>query len=82
MLYSAGKAAQMLLNALPVVIVYDPRVRERAREIAEQFNQERVYDATYAALAELRGCEFWTADKAFFDTVSGTLTFIKFIGNY
>jgi len=78
---AAGRAAQTLLNVLPVMIVYDPNVRTRAREIAEQFNQERVYDATYAALAEQRRCELWTADKAFYDTVNATLRFVKFIGH-
>lgn len=29
-------------------------VRQRAREIAEQFNQRFVYDATYAALGCLK----------------------------
>lgn len=79
---AAGKATQRLLDALPVIIVYDPGVRARAREIAEKFNQERVYDATYAALAERRGCEFWTADKAFFEAVSSSLTYVKYLGNY
>jgi predicted nucleic acid-binding protein len=37
--------------------------------MAERFNQRAVYDATYAALAELHGAEFWTADKAFYDAV-------------
>jgi predicted nucleic acid-binding protein len=79
---AAGQAAQTLLNALPVQIIYDPQVRARARAIAEQFQQQRVYDATYAALAELRGCEFWTADKAFYDAVQGTLPWVHYIGDY
>jgi len=52
-----------LLDTAPVVIATHPRLRQRAREIARQFHQRKVYDATYAALAELRGCEFWTAEK-------------------
>lgn len=54
----------------------------RAREIARQFHQERIYDSLYAALAELRGCEFWTADKAFFDAVKATLNFVKYLPDY
>jgi len=53
-----------------------------ARDIAEQFNLPTVYDATYAALAELRGCEFWTADKVFYDTVKAVLTFVKYLPDY
>lgn len=39
-------------------------------------------DATYAALAELRGCEFWTADKVFYDAVKATLSFVKYLPDY
>ena len=59
-----------------------PRLRQRTREIAEQFNQRAVYDASYAALAELRGCEFWTADKAFYDADKAALTFVKYLPDY
>lgn len=79
---TAGQAAQKLLNSLSVCILYDSNVRARARAIAEQFHQERVYDSTYAALAEQRGCEFWTADKAFYEAVKGRLAFVHFIGDY
>jgi predicted nucleic acid-binding protein len=57
-------------------------MRQRAREIAEQFNQRAVYDATYIALAELRGCEFWTADKLIYDAVKATLSFVKYLPDY
>jgi len=71
-----------LLDNTPVVIVTHPHLRQRAREIARQFNQRKVYDATYAALAELRGCEFWTADKAFYDAVKAALPFVKYLPDY
>ena len=77
----ADKALRALDRA-GVQIIYDPHVKERARQIARQFNQRRVYDATYAALAELRGCEFWTADKAFYDAVKAVLTFVKYLPDY
>jgi predicted nucleic acid-binding protein len=77
----ADKALRALGRA-GVQIIYDPRVKERARQIARQFNQRRVYDSTYVALAELRGCEFWTADKAFYDAVKAVLTFVKCLLDY
>lgn len=43
----------VLLDRAPVAIVKHPDMRRRAREIARQFKQRKVYDATYAALAEL-----------------------------
>ncbi len=78
----AGKAAQGLLDALPVSIVQDIRVRERARQIAEAFNQDRVYDATYSALAELLGCELWTADREFHRAVKDNLGYVRFVGEF
>lgn len=77
-----ARKAYVILDATPVEIVDIPGVRQRAREIAELFNQRFVYDATYAALAELRGCEFWTADKTFYDVVKMALTFVKYLPNY
>lgn len=71
-----------LLDTAPVVTVTDPRLRQRAREIARQFHQRKVYDATYAALAELRGCEFWTADKVFYHAVKAVLSFMKYLPHY
>src|SRR5712692_3295180 len=47
------------LDKLPILFVTPTNLRQRAREIAERFNQRFVYDSTYAALADLRGCEFW-----------------------
>lgn len=70
------------LDRLVVQSMNYPEVRQRARVIADQFAQRRVYDSTYAALAEFRGCEFWTADKSFYDTVRVVLPFVKYLGDY
>lgn len=79
---SQGRKALATLDRLPVRTVKHPELRRRAREIAEQFNQRTVYDCTYTALAELRACEFWTADKQFFDAVTTALSFVKYLPNY
>lgn len=70
------------LDKVPVQLLMHSKMRQRAREIAEQFNLRTVYDATYAALAELHSCEFWTADKVFYDTVKGVLLFVKYLPDY
>jgi predicted nucleic acid-binding protein len=77
----ADKTYKLLDNA-PVAIVTHPLMRQRSREIAKQFNQRKVYDATYAALAELRNCDLWTADKAFYEAVKDALSFVKYLPNY
>jgi predicted nucleic acid-binding protein len=77
-----ASAAYALLDRSPVDIRTHSDLRQRAREIAERFNQRMVYDATYAALAELHGGEFWTADKVFFDAVHRELKFVKYLPDY
>jgi len=70
------------LDRIPVQLLTHPNLRQRARELAEQFKLSMVYDASYAALAEVRGCVFWTADKEFYDTVKEALTFVKYLPDY
>jgi len=53
-----AKQAFAGLDKVPVQLLAHSLLRQRTREIAEQFNLRTVYDATYAALAELHGCEF------------------------
>jgi predicted nucleic acid-binding protein len=42
----------------------------------------RAYDTAYLALAQLRNCEFWTADKRLFNAVSGELDWVRWLGDY
>ena len=51
------------LRALPIKTKHSAEQRERAWEMAREFQFPTVYDATYLALAELSQCEFWTADE-------------------
>jgi predicted nucleic acid-binding protein len=70
------------LQSLPIQPVSAPGQRQRAWEIAIAFGFPTVYDATYVALAELRGCEFWTADERLFKPVKDKLPFVKWLGNF
>lgn len=70
------------LDLAGVEIIYDPILKDGARQIARRCNQQRVYDATYAALAEIQGCDFWTADKLFYDAVKKVLPFVKYLPDY
>lgn len=74
--------AYVVLDRAPVEIRTHPDLRRRARDIAEHFGQRTVYDATYAALADLYAREFWTADRAFHDAVRAGLGFVKHLPNY
>ena len=70
------------LQGLPIKTTHSPEQRERAWEIAREFQFPTVYDATYLALAELRRCEFWTADEKLFKQVRDELTFVQWLGNF
>ena len=70
------------LRALPIKTTHSAAQRERAWEIAREFEFPTVYDATYLALAELSQCDFWTADEKLFKQVKQTLAFVQWLGNY
>ena len=70
------------LRALPIKTRHSAEQRERAWEIAREFQFPTVYDATYLALAELSHCDFWTADEKLFKQVRDKLTFVQWLGNY
>jgi predicted nucleic acid-binding protein len=70
------------LRVLPIKTRHSVKQRERAWEIASEFQFPTVYDATYLALAELSQCEFWTADEKLFKQVRDKLTYVQWLGNY
>ncbi len=76
------EAAFAKLQALPIQQISMPGQRQRAWEVATEFSFATVYDATYLALAGLRGCEFWTADERLFNRVKDKLAFVQWLGNY
>jgi len=78
----AADASLRAFYTVGVRIVTHPNLVRRAREMARQFGQERIYDSLYAALAELYGCEFWTADKVFYEAVKAVLPFVKYLPDY
>jgi len=79
---SEGDAAFELLRHLPIKIQSLPNQRQRAWELAKELAQSTIYDTTYLALAELSGCEFWTADKRLYNSVKNKLHFVKWLGEY
>lgn len=79
---SEADAALAQLAAAGVQLLTHTDLVSRAREFARRFHQQRIYDALYAALADLRGCEFWTADTAFHSAVVPALPFVHHIRYY
>jgi predicted nucleic acid-binding protein len=53
-----------------------------AWELAKQFDRPRAYDTSYLALAQLRGCEFWTADEKLYNAIRHKLTWVRWLGDF
>ena len=70
------------LVSLPIQLISAPTQRERAWELASRLNFATVYDATYLALSELMGCEFWTADRRLFAGVRDSLLFVRCLDEF
>lgn len=45
-------------------------------------HQRSVYDATYLALAEIQGIDFYTGDKRLYNSVNSIFPWVKWIGDY
>ncbi len=75
--------AELLLTGLLVSgpeLDNDRAVHVRALEIARVFRRPSTYDSHYVALAEREGCECWTADERFYNAVSGSLPWVRCVG--
>ena len=82
-----AQTARAALKSLPIDIEYDASDRERAFDMAREYDQPRCYDTAYAAHAEARGVELITTDEPFFEAVNGSkkpksappLSFVKLL---
>ena len=54
---------------------------KRAFMLAQQRGHRSIYDMHFLILAEDLGCELWTADQRFWQSVSGHFPFVKWLGN-
>ena len=55
-----------ILDTFRIDLATSDDLRRRALEIADLLGQGSSYDSHYLALAEVRECDFWTADRRFF----------------
>jgi len=75
-----GREAIALLLALPAQKVALPSPQE-SYQLARTY-QRSVYDSWYVHLAEMKGCEFWTADRKLFNTLKDTKPWIRWLADY
>ena len=75
-------------EALDVALAFGVRLEHeldlhrKALVLAHRLNRPTPYDAHYLALAELRGCELWTADERLYNAVRFEFPWVRWIGEH
>jgi predicted nucleic acid-binding protein len=53
-----------------------------AWQLAKELNRPRAYDTAYVAVAQMHNCDFWTADRRFYNAVADEIDTVRWIGDY
>jgi predicted nucleic acid-binding protein len=77
-----GRLLTAMAGQLSVDVLSPPHLPLRAFEIASQFGLKWIYDAFYVALAEIVGCDLWTADGALHEAVRAVHTNVHLLAEY
>lgn len=81
---SPSQAGQLLTGFLNMGIEVreSPQIHLRAFELAQELQRPAVYDTHYLALADILGCDLWTADERFFNSVKERQPRVKWLGEF
>ena len=78
-----GEEAFSLHLDMGVEIIRDSaRIQKKAWELAKKHNRPRTYDMQYLAVAEIKDCDFWTADKRLCNALGGKSPRLKYVGDF
>lgn len=69
--------AWRILRRQGIRTVHPRGLFERAWVIAAELSRPTTYDAVYLTVAELRGCELWTADRRLINAAAGRSGWIR-----
>ncbi len=76
-----SEAVEGLEQLMSAVAIDDPPgLYRRALDLAVAFRLGAVYDSLYVALAELEGCEMWTADRRLVNAVHRDFPHVRWVG--
>ena len=78
---AAGDVQQLLENLtnMDIRLFDNLAMHVRAIELAFTLGEQDAYDCHYLALAEHLDCEFWTADRAFYDAAQRSFPSVRYI---
>jgi len=79
---AAEETAFKHFMAIQVHLSSHPRIFPLARQLALRFHQSRPHQMAYVALAELHGCDLWTADSRLVVAVRDELSWVRWIGDF
>ena len=65
-----------------IEIIEAPNLCRQALELSSALNQRAAYDCHYLALAQSLNCEFWTADRRFYNTANQSYPRVRWIGEF
>ncbi|MCZ7570761.1 MAG: type II toxin-antitoxin system VapC family toxin [Ardenticatenaceae bacterium] len=77
---SRGEEVLTQFLRIPIRLSHRRTIFPLAWKLAKAFNRPRTYDTSYLALAQLKGCEFWTADEKLYNAVKHRLPWVKWLG--
>jgi predicted nucleic acid-binding protein len=75
-----GASALAALLDADIELVACSALHRHAWKLADHFGLPTAYDAHYLALAEMEGCEFWTADGRLYNSVKDEFPHIRWLG--
>lgn len=77
---SRSDAADALDFLLPHIAIVEPDgLYHRALSLASELGLGAAYDALYLALAEVEGCQVWTADRRLLNAVQSSFPHIRWV---
>ncbi len=77
-----GEEAFSICLDIPIRIIDRQEMHRTAWRLAKEVGLPVCYDTQYLAVAELEGCEFWTADRRLVNLTQGNRSWVKWIGDY
>ncbi len=72
--------AEAVFRRLGVRVASPDDLYREALILAQRFDLPAAYDTQYLAVAQIEGCDFWTADERLFNRVSTELPWVQLLG--